>query len=402
MPEIILHYIWQQGFARQYPQYTTDGRKVEIIAVGKHNLDAGPDFSDVRLKVYNRDETQAVEIVGNVEIHVTGSDWYTHKHHLNPAYDNIIMHVVRKADKQVFNTQGEALDQMELNLPEQRDWVAEWLSQARGMDEALMTHPCGGQLLQAPSLLTADWKHTMLMRRLLCKKDSIERLLLISHNDWRQAFYISLAHYFGFHTNGVPFEKLAKETPLAVLNKHRSSLFQLEAILLGQSGLLQENNTEHRKLLQEYAFMQHKFGLQPMAPSLWKKGHMRPQNAPETRIRQFAQLFYNSEFLFSKIIDINDPDTLRDLFGSTGMGRDSIDILLINVVVPFKYAYGKEKEALTLIEQIPPENNRIIRQWQTLGQGVRNAADTQALIHLYQTCCEQGKCLDCEVYSRIA
>ena len=405
MPEIILHYIWQQGIAKNYPQFTTDGRKVEIIDAGKHNLDAGPDFRDARLRIYTPDGTQYVELVGNVEIHVLSSEWFTHKHQFDPAYDNIIMHVVKRADKQVFNSQGEAPDQMELSIPGNRDWVAEWLHTAKGMDDALMTHRCGVQLLKNPGLLTENWKQTMLIRRLKCKTESIERLLAISLNDWRQALYISLAHYFGFHTNGVPFEKLAKQTPLAVLNKHRNDLFQLEAILLGQSGLIEPpyavESDEIERLRQEYGFLQHKFGLQPIAGSLWKRGRMRPQNAPETRLRQFAKLVYSSEFLFSNIIETADINALRELFGSTGMGRDSIDILLINVVVPFKYAYGHKEQALDLIRTIPAENNRIIRQWQTLGQEVHSAADSQALIHLYQTCCEEGKCMDCDVYSPI-
>ena len=403
MPEIILHYIWQQGLAKQYPQFTTDGRKVEIMDVGKHNLEAGPDFRNARLRIFNREETQYVEVVGNIEIHVLSSDWFSHKHQLNPAYDNIIMHVVKKADKQIFNTHGDALDQMELSIPCNRDWVTEWLQTAKGMDEALMTHRCSMQLLKKNGLLTDNWKQTMLMRRLTCKTESIERLLALNRNDWRQAFYICLAHYFGFHTNGVPFEMLAKQTPLSVLNKHRSDLFQLEAILLGQSGLLEPPyavlSEETERMRQEYLFLQHKFGLQPILGSSWKKGYLRPQNAPETRLRQFAKLIYNSEFLFSKIIDTTDINALRELFAATGMGRDSIDILLINVVVPFKYAYGLQEQALNLIHAIPAENNRIIRQWQMLGQVVQSAADTQALIHLYQTCCEDGKCLDCEVYS---
>ena len=49
------------------------------------------------------------------------------------------------------------------------------------------------------------------------------------------------------------------------------------------------------------------------------------------------------------------------------------------------------------MEQIAPENNRIIRQWQLLGQQVHNAADTQALLHLYQNYCQPHNCINCEV-----
>lgn len=394
MPEIILHYIWLKNLAAAYPQYTTEGKRVEILDVGKHNLDAGPDFRDVRLRIWNKQDTQYIDLAGNVEIHVHASDWYLHHHQVDPAYDRIIMHVVCDADKMVFNSQGEAVEQMALNIPDKQDWVARYLKDANQMDEALMTHPCGRELLKEPKKLSQTWKQTMLMRRLDCKAQSINRLLQVTQNNWRQAFYISLAHYFGFHTNGIPFEMLAQATPLAALGKHRNNLFQLEAMLLGQSGLIDEND-EH---WQEYSFLQHKFDLTPISAAMWKKARMRPQNAPVTRIKQFARLIHESESLFSKIISIQNIDELRQLFAVAGLGKSSVDILLINVAVPFKYANQQQSQAIELLRNIPPENNRIIRQWKALKQQVNNAADSQALIHLYQTCCESGKCLDCEVY----
>ena len=83
------------------------------------------------------------------------------------------------------------------------------------------------------------------------------------------------------------------------------------------------------------------------------------------------------------------------------MGKESVDVLLINVVVPMKYAHNQQEQATALLEQIPAENNRIIRQWKMLGQKVENAADTQALLHLFQTFCQQEKCINCEVAYQI-
>ena len=370
--------------------------------MGKHNLDAGPDFTDVKLRMWDQKGLQYIDLVGNIEIHVNSSDWYSHRHQLDPAYDNILLHVVRIADKEVLNSHGETVPQLVLNYPSDKDYVASFLEQAKDMDSALLTHPCGHRLLKDPSLITDHWKQVMLHRRLRCKSESIEKLLQLSCNDWQQAFYISMSHYFGFHTNGVPFEMLAKQTPLAVLNKHRDNLFQLEAILLGQSGLLSDEtaDTEERQLLlHEYRFMQVKFGLKPIAASMWKRARMRPASQPELRIIQFAKLIHSTEFLLSRMLDTRDLESLRGLFNKTGMGRDSVDIILINVAVPFVYARGFKEDAIRLLEAIPAENNRIIRQWKALGQSVRHAADTQALIHLYRTCCESGKCLDCEVFS---
>ena len=396
MPEILLHYIWQRELFRSFSQSTTDGRRIEVLSVGMHNTDAGPDFTNVRLRI---EETPGVfrEWCGNVEMHLQSSDWYRHRHHLDAAYDNVILHVVRHADKAVFTTRGEAVMQCELQYPAHRDYLSLLIADARLMDSAYATRRCAQHLLQDPGFLTLGWRQTMLSRRLECKADSIHRLLAYTTNSWEQALYISLAHAFGFHTNGVPFEQLAISTPLSYLQKHRNSLMQLTAILLGQSGLLAADD----ELYKEYAFLRAKFSLTPMEPSMWKLARIRPQNAPQTRIRQFARLLYQSEFLFSKMMETNDVEALRMLFTTEGMGRDSVDSLLINVAVPFKYAHRRQSDALELLQALSAEDNRIIRQWRSLGQKVESAADSQALIHLYQTCCQAGQCLNCDVAYQI-
>lgn len=96
------------------------------------------------------------------------------------------------------------------------------------------------------------------------------------------------------------------------------------------------------------------------------------------------------------------------LFEVDKMGASSIDILLINTVIPYKYAYALHKNnlaqaeaAMSLMEKIAPENNTIVRQWRILGQEIHNAADTQALLHLYQNYCQHHECINCEVGYKI-
>ncbi len=391
MPEILLHYIWEHCLWAGFPQQTTDGKPIEILSVGTHNRDAGPDYSNARIRIGGN------EWVGNIEIHIHAADWYHHKHHLDPAYDNVILHVVRDADKQVFNSRGEAIPQCALVYPDNRDYLTGLLADAMRMDSAESRIGCARQLLDDPLLLTEGWRRLLLRKRLECKRASIQRLLEITHGSWEHAFYISLARNFGFHTNSVPFEELAIATPLSCLRKHRDNLFQLTAILLGQSGL----PIHDESLAREYDFLRAKFSLTPIDGSLWKLGRIRPQNSPERRMRQFANLLYRSEFLFSRIIELTDIDALAELFAQDGMGKASVDILLINTVIPYKYAYKPEPLAFELMEQIAAEDNTIVRQWRMLGQQVRNAADTQALLHLYQNYCQHHDCVNCEVGYRI-
>lgn len=397
MPEIVLHYIWEHCLWAGFEQYTTDGKKVEILSVGEHNRDAGPDYSHARIRIDGH------EWVGNIEIHVCASDWTKHHHHLDKAYDNIILHVVRTADKPVYNSRGELVPQCELNYPSDKDYLSALFESAQRMDSAIARIGCAEQLLHDPRLLTEGWRKTLLCKRLECKRASITRLLEITKGSWEHALYISLARNFGFHTNSVPFEELAINTPLSCLQKHRNSLFQLTALLLGQAGLVQEP-----ELQKEYDFLRVKFGLTPLEGSIWKHARLRPQNSPELRIRQFAQLMHQSENLLSKILDTDDLKELEVLFAVPQMGKSSVDILLINTVIPYKYAYAlhqnnpvKAEQALRLMEKIPAENNTIVRQWRVLGQEVKNAADTQALLHLYQNYCQHHECINCEVGYKI-
>ena len=399
MPEIVLHYIWERCLWAGFAQRTTDGREVEILSVGEHNHDAGPDYSHARIRIDGK------EWIGNIEIHISSSDWTKHHHHTDKAYDSVILHVVRVADKPVYNSKGELVPQCELQYPSDQDYLSGLFALAQQMDSATSRIGCAEQLIHEPELLTNGWRKTLLHKRLECKRASIKRLLEITKGSWEHALYISLARNFGFHTNSLPFEQLAINTPLSCLMKHRNSLFQLTAILLGQASLIKE---EEKELQKEYNFLRIKFGLTPIDPTMWKHARMRPQNSPELRVRQFAQLIYQSENLLSKIIDENGLKELEQLFNVPQMGKSSIDILLINTVIPYKYAYAmhqnnaeKAEQTAELMESIAPENNVIVRQWRVLGQQIHNAADTQALLHLYQNYCQHHECINCEVGYKI-
>ena len=324
----------------------------------------------------------------------------------------MILHVVRTADKPIYNSKGELVPQCELNYPSDKDYLTALFSEAQQMDSAIRRIGCAEHLIHDPKLLSDGWRKTLLRKRLECKKASIDRLLEITKGSWEHALYISLARNFGFHTNSVPFEQLAINTPLSYLQKHRNNLFQLTALLMGQAGLLEIGDwkleNEYLQWAKEYEFLRTKFGLTPMDGSMWKQARLRPQNSPKLRIQQFAQLLYQSENLLSKILDTDDLKELELLFKVDGMGKSSIDILLINTVIPYKYAYAlhrndraKAEQIMGLMEHIAPENNTVVRQWKVLGQAVSNAADTQALLHLYQNYCQHEKCINCEVGFKI-
>jgi hypothetical protein len=416
MPEILLHYIWLKRLWSGFTQTTTDGQIIEVISTGQYNTNAGPDFSNAHIRIGNQDW------IGNIEIHIHASDWYKHRHHYDPAYDNTILHIVCQADKEINNSKGDKITQCELKYPQNQDYIAQWMISAQQMQ--LSTHyiECSRQLQSDPLLISQGWKTALLLKRLECKHQSIRQILTITQQSWVHAFYISLAHNFGFHTNGIPFETLAIQTPLSCLQKHRNNLFQITAILLGQSGLLNADTAispEDKALWNEYQFLQKKFSLVPMNAVMWKRARLRPQNAPEVRIRQFASLIYQHDTLFADLMQAKDIDTMVKIFQKqqndttnikpvTNLGRKSIDIILINTVIPYQYAYNRaqyktdtEKDAIALLSHIAAEDNNIIKQWKMLGQTIQSAADTQALLHLYQNYCQPHQCFNCHVGSQI-
>ena len=413
MKESILHYVWQYKLFP--PTLTTiDGESVEVIDVGRLNTDAGPDFFNAKLKIA---ETLWA---GNVEFHSLSSDWKRHRHLDDKAYNNVILHVVEKADAEVFRTNGEKIPQVELKVPENvrknyeellagKTWIA-----------------CEKSIHRVENFKISAWKNTLLTERLEQKTEAIFRLLEQTENHWEEAFYISLARSFGFGVNSQPFELTAKSLPLSVLAKHKDDLFQLEALLFGQAGLLGKATDDDysQRLQKEYAFLQAKYHLKPIEASQWKLLRLRPDNFPHVRLAQFAGLIHTSSKLFSKIVEQSSVDELRNLFrcevseywqkhylfgtesrvSKKHIGSSSIDVLLINTVIPFLFAYGRKKndETLTeksigLLENIPAENNAIVKKWKELGVTAENAFHTQALLQLKKNYCDEKKCLRCRV-----
>lgn len=418
MKESVLHYIWQQKLFIPNGMKTTAGVAVEVIDVGKLNIDAGPDFFNAKIKI--GDTLWA----GNVEIHSQSSDWFKHNHQDDKAYDSVILHVVKQADIEVYRTDGESIPQVELNYSKliETDYI-NLISEQKWI-------PCAEKLQFVPEIFIQSWKNTLLVERLEQKMDAIITLLKASNQHWEEAFYITLARNFGFGTNSQSFEQLAKATPLSALGKHKNNLFQLEAILFGQSGLLENTNTDEYavKLKKEYDFLAIKFNMKPLTASQWKLLRLRPDNFPHVRIAQFAALIHTSSKLFSKLIEKPDLDYLNKILDikpseywqthytfakestkkSKSLGQQSKNVLYINTMIPFLFCYGKQKniqelkdKALELLEQIPEEQNSIISGWKNLGLKVNTAYDSQALLQLKKNYCDEKKCLRCRIGHKV-
>lgn len=413
MKESILHYIWQNKLFTAHNLVTTNNEAVEVIDTGLLNSDAGPDFFNAKVRIGN------TIWAGNIEIHTKSSDWKKHHHQSDPVYNPVILHVVKTADTNIYRTNGEIIPQLELRYPfqieenyerliAQQKWIA-----------------CEDKIADLPPIILSMWKNALLAERLALKTEAIKVLLNESNQHWEEAFYRSLARSFGFGTNSLPFETLAKSLSLSVLAKHKDNLFQLEALLFGQSGLLSVNSDEYAgKLWNEYLFLQAKYKLVPMDGSMWKLMRLRPDNFPHLRIAQFAGLIHSLSKLFSKIIENPDISVLNQLFVSTPssywdhhylfgnissykkktIGRNSLNSIIINSIVPFVFVYGWIKndeqlksKAMDLLTEIPAEKNVIVKKWQEIGFNSGSAFDSQALLFLKKHYCDEKKCLRCRI-----
>jgi hypothetical protein len=419
MNEKFLQYVWKYGLFDSSSNVLDNGEKIEIIHSGEHNTNAGPDFTNVKIKIGR------VLWAGNVEIHVNSSDWEKHGHHHDKAYDNVIIQAVANHDKPVKRTNGEPIPTFTLTYdPKYYNNYTELINSQHWIS-------CEHKINIVNSFIVRYWLEKLMVERLESKAVEIIRHYKQNKNNWEETFYQRIGHNFGFKLNAQPFEMLVKSIPLQYLARHKNNLLQIEALLFGQSGLL--NSTEYEDdyinaLQREYAFLQNKFNLKPIESHLWKFLRLRPSNFPTIRIAQFASLIYSSSKLFSKVLETTNVDELKKLlsvtassywdvhytFGKTSakrikkLGDAAINTLLINTIIPFLFVYGKVKDiqaykdrAINFLEHIKAEQNHIITRWKELGLVPENALQSQALLQLKNVYCNQKRCLDCQIGNQI-
>lgn len=420
MRESFLHFLWRWRRFDAQQLATTGGQPLEILHPGEWNTHAGPDFFNARLRI--GDTLWA----GNVEMHLRASEWMAHGHHNDPAYDNVVLHVVLEEDQPVVRHSGERIPCLELEGRIPPAILASW----ERLEHERAWIPCQSFFKNIPDIVRLNWLDRLLVERLEQKTAAVAEALAATDNHWEEAFYRLLARNFGLKVNAEPFEALARSLPLLILAKHKNDPKQVEALLFGQAGLLDGPFRDEwpAALAQEYRFLRHKYNLFPLAAAQWKFLRLRPANFPTVRLAQFAALVHQSAHLFSKILEAQNLRELEHLFDVQAgaywnthfqfdtpsvkrpkhPGRDFVHLLIINTIAPFLFHYGKtrdlelfQKRALALLEALPPESNAIIDGWADLGVPARHAYQTQALIHLKTRFCDEKRCLECAIGNAI-
>lgn len=418
MREDFLHFLWRQARFDLRDLRTTCGSTISIQDFGRHNQDAGPDFSGGQLRL------DGLQWAGNIEMHVRASQWYDHGHETDPAYDNVILHVVLEDDRPVFRRNGDRIPCLELKgripvgllksywrMQNNEDWI-----------------PCQGQLHLVDDATRRAFLETILSERLTVRAQRFSDRLVATDRDWEEAFYQSLARALGGRVNAEAMDMLARSVPLRALLKHKHSLLQLEAMLFGQSGLLPDKKAEEENyitlLRREYALLKTKHSLRPIPRTAWRYLRLRPNNFPTVRIAQFAAMLHRTGQLFGKSLAAASAKELVNMFevklsnywrthyrfgkevkaGERKLGTSSIRSILINTIAPALVAYGDYRgekryrdRGRSLLLELPAEENRILRRWSQLGFSARDAAESQALLRLKMEYCDRSRCLDCAI-----
>ena len=414
--EDLLHYIWQTKKFDCSDLRCTHGQSLHLIESGSLNSNAGPDFLGARIRVDD------IFWAGNVEMHVLASDWYRHGHDKDPAYDNVILHVVFHADALVHSRSGHPIPCLELKtriLPIQ-------LARYRQFRRERHRIPCDNQFRLVTVMSQVRAIEKALIQRLESKTEQIKNLLIHSQFHWDYSLIITMARNFGTNINADPFEQLLRSIPPNIFYRERQDLLNLEALLFGQAGFLEATFADGYALgLQErYRYQLVKYPLSGLTASQWRFLRTRPGNFPEKRIAQLAALLHKNEKFFDFFRDHSSIARLyesldiavsvywgqHNRLGKPGppaaktLSRAFKNHLIINAVIPFYYCYfqyvdasGEQEQLLELMADVPPENNHVISMWKNLGYTARSAFDTQGLLQLKKGFCDKHKCLQCPV-----
>jgi hypothetical protein len=414
MTERLLQFIWQFQYFSKNELCTVTDEPLRILIPGQCNSNQGPDFSGARIRIGK------TTWAGSVELHVKTSDWNKHKHPGDPNYNNVVLHVVWEHDGDLNHLPVLELQNRVPKILLQR--FEEWMHSSSFI-------PCGKSIAGIPELTWKSWKDRLLAERLLRKAAAVECYLQENNFHWEESFWWLLARNFGAQVNAAAFEEMARTLPVQLLAKHKSQIQQLEAMLLGQAGLLKKKQKDdyYNLLQREYKFLKEKYKLKPIHQPVHFL-RMRPGNFPGIRLAQLAALIQNSAHLFSMSREIPSVKDLRKLFDVTAndywhyhyqfgktspfkrknLGIAMVDSVIINTVCPVLFAYGHyhhdqqyKSKALTWLEKTAAESNSITRGFGQLGVDNKNAFDSQALIELKNEYCSKKRCLECAVGNAI-
>lgn len=415
MKEDFLHYLWKYKKFDTLNLRTFNNEELVVINVGQYLELAGPDFFNAQIIIGNQ------KWAGNIEIHLKSSDWYLHNHEKDIAYESVILHVVWEHDSEIFNQNNSEIPVLIL-----KNYVSEEIIKNY---KTLITPKswifCEKEIKDINRFSFLNWQERLFFERLERKSKTVYDLLEKTNNDWEAVLFCFLAKNFGLNTNGDSFLQLAQSIPFTIIRKESFEVENLEALLFGNAGLLDADKEDNyfKDLKIRYFYLMHKYQLERVHVEPMQFFKHRPDNFPTIRLSQLANLYHKYQNLFSKIINLKTVQEIYDLllvpvapywqnhyqfdkespFKSKKTVRSFVDLLIINTIIPIKFAYTKKlgefilEDLIVILNEIKPEKNAVIDKFKAFDVNAVNALETQSLLQLKNEYCNKNRCLDCVV-----
>ncbi len=415
MKEDFLHHLWKFKKFDTLNLKTFNGEEITIVNVGQYLELAGPDFFNAQIVIGNQ------KWAGNVEIHLKSSDWYVHQHERDAGYENVILHVVWEHDTEIFRSNNTEIPVLELKKYVDTSTIANYQSLMAPKSWIF----CEKQLKEINEFTINNWQERLFFERLERKSKPIFELLTQTNQDWEAVLFCLLAKYFGLNTNGEIFLKIAQSVPFSIIRKESFEVENLEALLLGNAGLLDAEKEDNyfKDLKFRYFYLLHKYQLEKAIVEPVQFFKHRPDNFPTIRLSQLANLYHSQQNLFSKISTSTSVKSIYEIFEISvsnywqnhylfdkespkkkkQLSKSFIDLIIINTIVPLQFAYAKSQgkeiseDLIQLLNEVAPEKNAIMDKFGSFGIKSKNAFETQSLLQLKNEYCNKSRCLECAI-----
>lgn len=433
-PERWLQELWAHQRLQRDALRTTQGRKLLVLHPGFWNREAGPDFLGAVLQFDDREP-----VSGDVEIDLVPGAWRSHGHLDNPAYANVILHVVWEAPPGVVLLPTLALRE---SLDGPVEELESWIGGAGDTPIEFLRGQCSAPLRRLPP---GDLE--ALLRQAALVRLQTKALLFRARaraSGWHQALWEGVFRALGYKHNGWAMQRLAELLPAA--RQHpvdtRDPRETWEARLLGLSGLLPAEpkaGTYARRLWDFWWREREPFHSRILPPALWRLNGVRPANHPQRRIALAAQWVADPHWI-DRVDEWfragrNGTEAEHSLMeairpGSGGfwrrhytlsarelpeslplLGSARLTDLAINVILPWLWARadtGGEREAATRVESLytqwsPGEDNAVLKLARARLFGTetlplrRTAAVQQGLLQIVRDFCGHSNavCRNC-------
>ena len=418
MNENYLHFLWKNKRLPLNNLHTIDGKKIEILHVGIHNMDSGPDFFNGQILL------DGLKHSGNIEMHVKSSDWNLHRHQFDKAYSNVILHVVYEHDQLIF-VEGFPIPTVELKPV--IDWDHfNWFSAYYKRTEPIL---CESFLEDIPKVLVLNQIEGAFFQRMDRKMMELEALYQEGKMSFKEVLFRAISKAFGMKVNQLPFQELAVGIPFDKFIKATQK--QKMAIAFGVGGFLEERTeiAYHEELKKEWDFQRYKLRLESRNVYSWKFKGCRPGGFPTQRLAQFATFVHEmnwdsdswylpaKELLSMLQIQLMKPaheywrvhfDFGKEKKSASTISLAAANTIIVNSVVPFLWWLSHRLsddsyriKAFEILDLIPAEKNEKINAWRKAGIIPANALESQGLIELTNEFCLKKGCLKCRIGNAI-